>query len=56
MPEITYMEAKKSTAKYWSLCFLWLVILVLLIVFYRQFFWIAIPGFATYFAKGLELF
>jgi hypothetical protein len=26
-----------------------------LIVFYRQFFWLALPGTATYFAKAMDL-
>ena len=49
------MEAKQSTTKYWALCFLWLAIMITLIIFYRQFFWLALPGTATYFAKALNL-
>lgn len=49
------MQAKQSTTKYWVLCFIWLAILITLIVFYRQFFWMALPGTATYFAKALDL-
>ncbi|NCI46038.1 hypothetical protein [Sediminibacterium soli] len=49
------MEAQKSTGKYWFLCFLWLAIMILLLVFYRQWFWLALPGVCTYFAKGLDI-
>ncbi|MBN8720787.1 hypothetical protein SAMN05444410_108115 [Hydrobacter penzbergensis] len=49
------MEAKSSTGKYWALCFLWLAILILLMFVYRQFFWLALPGTATYFAKALDI-
>jgi hypothetical protein len=27
-----------------------------MIIFYRQFFWLALPGVCTHFAKGLRLF
>jgi len=53
--KIYFMEAKQSTAKYWALCFMWLAIMVTLIIFYRQFFWLALPGTATYFAKAMDL-
>jgi hypothetical protein len=49
------MEAQKSTGKYWFLCFLWLGILILLMVVYREFFWLALPGVVTYFAKAMDL-
>lgn len=49
------MEVEQSRAKYWVLFIVWLAILVTLMVFYRQFFWLALPGTATYFAKGLDL-
>jgi hypothetical protein len=49
------MEARQSTAKYWFLCFLWLAIMIALLVFYRQWFWLALPGTSTYFAKALNL-
>jgi len=50
------MEANQSTTKYWVLTFIWLAILITLVVFYRQFFWLALPGTTTYFAKALRLF
>lgn len=49
------MEAKQSTAKYWVLCFFWLAIMIALLIFYRQFFWLALPGAATYFAKAMNI-
>jgi hypothetical protein len=49
------MEAKQSTAKYWVLCFLWLAAMITLLVVYREFFWLALPGTVTYFAKGMDI-
>lgn len=49
------MEVTKSRTKYWVLCFIWLAITITLIVFYRQFFWLGLPGTFTYFAKALDL-
>ncbi|MFP5042597.1 hypothetical protein [Parasediminibacterium sp. JCM 36343] len=49
------MEADKSLGKYWLYFFLWLGLLVTLMVVYREFFWIALPGVVTFFAKGLDL-
>lgn len=50
------MEARQSKAKYWALCFLWLAILITLMFVYREFFWLALPGTVTYFAKAMDLF
>lgn len=49
------MEAKRSTAKYWMLFSLWLVIMVVLMIFLRQFFWLALPGVVTYFALAMDI-
>jgi hypothetical protein len=49
------MEAQRSTGKYWFLCFFWLAILITLIVVYREFFWLALPGTITYFCKAMNL-
>ncbi len=49
------MTEQKSTGKYWLLFFVWLGILVTLMVVYREFFWLALPGTVTYFVKGLDL-
>ncbi|HVZ24595.1 MAG TPA: hypothetical protein VG842_00985 [Sediminibacterium sp.] len=48
-------EVKQSRGKYWALFVLWLAILVTLLIVYRQFFWLALPGTATYFAKAMDL-
>jgi hypothetical protein len=50
------MEAKKNTKKYWVLFFTWFVILIALFIVYREFFWLALPGTITYFAKAMDLF
>lgn len=50
------MEATKNTKKYWILCFLWLAIMVTLLIVYREFFWLALPGTVTYFAKAMDIF
>jgi hypothetical protein len=49
------MEVNQSRGKYWALCFLWLAILITLLIVYRQFFWLALPGVCTYFAKAMDL-
>jgi hypothetical protein len=49
------MEAKVSTGKYWIWFFIWLGIMITLLVVYREFFWLALPGTVTYFAKALDL-
>ncbi len=50
-------ETQKSTGKYWIYFFIWFAILVTMLYLpqYRQFFWLALPGTATYFAKGLDI-
>ncbi len=49
------MTAQESTGKHWGLFFLWLVIIILMLVFVRPFFWLALPGTVTYFAKAMNL-
>ncbi|MES2005739.1 MAG: hypothetical protein V4450_14570 [Bacteroidota bacterium] len=49
------MEVNQSRGKYWALCFFWLAIMVTLLIVYRQFFWLALPGTVTYFAKAMDL-
>jgi hypothetical protein len=53
---IETMEAQKNTKKYWIYCFAWLAIMVTLMVVYREFFWLALPGTVTYFAKAMDIF
>jgi hypothetical protein len=49
------MEATKSNGKYWLWFFVWLGILITLLFVYREFFWLALPGTVTYFAKSMDL-
>lgn len=51
----SFMEAKQSSGKYWALCFFWLAIMITLLVVYREFFWLALPGTVTYFAKAIDI-
>jgi hypothetical protein len=48
---------KKSTAKYWMLCFVWTAIMVAMLAIpgARPFFWLALPGAVTYFALALDI-
>ncbi|MFN5986279.1 MAG: hypothetical protein ACK42B_05285 [Chitinophagaceae bacterium] len=50
------MEAQDNTKKYWALCFTWLAVMITLMFVYREFFWLALPGTVTYFAKEMKLF
>jgi hypothetical protein len=50
-----FMEAQQSTAKYWVYFFFWLALMIALLIFYRQWFWLALPGTCTYFAKGMNI-
>ncbi len=50
------MESNVSTTKSWIYFIIWFAIMIVLLVYYRQFFWLALPGVITYFAKGLRLF
>lgn len=49
------MEAQKSTGKYWLYFFVWMIILIILMIYVRQFFWLALPGVVTNFSRGLNL-
>ena len=49
------METKQPTGKYWFYCFIWTVIMIVMIVYVRQFFWLALPGAYTYFAKAMNI-
>jgi len=48
---------KQSTGKYWIYFFIWTAILIGMVVYEpaRQFFWLALPGVCTSFAKGLSI-
>jgi hypothetical protein len=51
------MEAKKSTGKYWVYFTIWTALLVFLLATpdVRQWFWLALPGVCTHFAKGMDI-
>lgn len=49
---------RTSNSKYWLWCFIWLVILIIMLADVggsRKFFWLALPGTLTYFAKGMDI-
>ena len=50
------MEAQKNTKKYWLYFSVWFIIMIALIVVKREFFWLALPGTVTYFAKAMDIF
>ena len=54
---MTAMEAQQSTKKYWIYFFIWFAILVFMLYMpqFRQFFWLALPGTATHFAKAMDI-
>jgi hypothetical protein len=51
------MEAQKTSGKYWIYFSVWFAILVFMLYMpsFRQFFWLALPGSATYFAKAMNI-
>ncbi len=52
------MEARKSTGKYWLWFFIWVVIITIMLFDVggsRPYFWLALPGVVTYFAKGMDI-
>jgi len=49
------MEAKKSTAIHWLWFTVWLATLIVMMFIKREFFWLALPGTVTSFARGMDL-
>ncbi len=49
------MTAQQSTGKYWIQFFIWLVVIILMLIYVRPFFWLALPGTVTSFAKAMNL-
>lgn len=51
------METKKSTAKYWIYFLIWTSIMMFMLINadFRQYFWLALPGVCTHFAKGMDI-
>ncbi len=48
-------QERSASRKYWLYLLMWLVILILLIVFYPGFLWMAFPGIVTNFALALNI-
>jgi len=52
------VHEKPARSKYWLWCFIWLVILIIMLADVggsRKFFWLALPGVLTYFAKAMDI-
>jgi len=49
------MAERKSSSTYWLRFVLWLGVLALLIFFYPQLLWMALPGIVTNFALALNI-
>jgi len=51
------METQKTTGKYSLYFAIWtgMILFMLASPGYRPFFWLALPGFCTYLAKGLDI-
>jgi predicted RND superfamily exporter protein len=49
------METTKSTGKYWMYFFISLVVMILMIIFYREFFWVVLPFVVTSFALAMDI-
>ncbi|MCY7421387.1 MAG: hypothetical protein LH478_06540 [Chitinophagaceae bacterium] len=49
------METTKSTGKYWLYFFISLIALILMIIFYRQFFWVVLPFVITSFGLAMDI-
>lgn len=51
------METKKSTTKYWIYFLIWTAIMTFMLITpdVRQYFWLALPGVCTHFAKGMDI-
>lgn len=58
METLTSVQEKPSSKKYWLWFFIWLVIMIIMLADVggsRKFFWLALPGTVTYFAKAMDL-
>ena len=49
------MQERKSSSKYWLYFLMWMGILLLLVLFYPQLLWMALPGIVTNFALALNI-
>ena len=48
-------QTKVSTRGHWLQFVFWLIVIILLLVYLRQYFWLALPGLCTSFAKGMNI-
>ncbi len=49
------MNDAQSVGKYWLVFFISAIILILLLVFIRPYFWMALPFVLTSFGKGMRI-
>jgi len=52
------VHTKPASSKYWLSFVIWLIILIIMLADVggsRKFFWLALPGTFTYFAKGMDI-
>jgi hypothetical protein len=49
------MYQRKTSRKHWLYFLMWIGILVLILVFYPQLLWMALPGIVTNFALALGI-
>jgi hypothetical protein len=49
------MSVAKPTGKYWMLFFISSAIMILMLIFLREYFWLALPFVTLYFAKALNI-
>jgi hypothetical protein len=52
------MENNRPKGKYWVLCIIWLVIMIVMLADVgetRKYFWLALPGVVTYFVMAMDL-
>lgn len=49
------MNDSQSVTKYWLYFFISAIVIILLLVFVREYFWIALPFVVTSFSKALRI-
>ncbi len=48
-------QSKPNTGKHWVFFTIWTIIMILLLVYLRQYFWLALPGVCTSFSKAMNI-
>ncbi|TAE10628.1 MAG: hypothetical protein EAY72_11410 [Bacteroidetes bacterium] len=46
---------KRSLTKHWIYFFVWLAAMVTMMIVYREFFWLCLPGVVTHMAYSMDL-